>query len=92
MRLILGIIIGALLTLGGAYIADSRVPAATPQQRDQALAKAQDIMLSFGLTGAADVGTSVEDWQAMRRAGDAKRLTAANAAAAVRRPARRTEK
>jgi hypothetical protein len=27
MRLILGIIIGALLTLGGAYIADSRVPA-----------------------------------------------------------------
>jgi hypothetical protein len=27
MRLILGIILGALLTLGGAYVADSRVPA-----------------------------------------------------------------
>ena len=27
MRLILGIIIGGLLTLGGAYVADSRVPA-----------------------------------------------------------------
>jgi hypothetical protein len=27
MRLILGIILGALLTVGGAYVADTRVPA-----------------------------------------------------------------
>ena len=51
-----------------------RVPAPTDDQRDLALAKSQQILLSYGLTATADMGTSVEDWQAMRRAGDAGKL------------------
>jgi predicted amidohydrolase YtcJ len=50
------------------------VPAATPQQLDAAFAKAQEAMLSVGVTAAGDMGTSVADWQAFRRAGDAGTL------------------
>ena len=45
------------------------IPAPTPAQYDAALAKAQEIMLSVGLTAAADMGTSADDWAAMNRAG-----------------------
>lgn len=50
------------------------VPAALPRDRDAALAKAQDILLAHGITATADMGTSVDDWSVMRRAGDAGRL------------------
>ena len=50
------------------------VPAPRPKDRDAAFAKAQARLLSFGITAAADMGTSLEDWQAMRRAGDEGRL------------------
>ncbi|HEY6662295.1 MAG TPA: amidohydrolase family protein [Sphingomicrobium sp.] len=50
------------------------VPPATPAENDQALAKAQDILLSYGVTGVGSMSTSLGDWQAMRRAGDAGRL------------------
>ncbi|HWH18089.1 MAG TPA: amidohydrolase family protein [Allosphingosinicella sp.] len=50
------------------------VPAPLPRSRDQALARAQEIMLSHGLTAVADMGTSAEDWAVMRRAGDAGQL------------------
>ena len=50
------------------------VPAMLPRDRDAALAKAQDILLGYGVTATADMGTSAEDWQVMRRAGDAGRL------------------
>jgi predicted amidohydrolase YtcJ len=46
------------------------VPAPLPRTRDLALAKAQEILLSHGLTSVADMGTSGEDWLVMRRAGD----------------------
>jgi len=49
---------------------DKVIPAPRPEDRDLALAKAQEIFLSRGLTAVADMGTSIEDWQAMRRAGD----------------------
>ena len=45
-----------------------------PIQRDRALARAQEIMLSNGLTGVADMGTSLEDWSTIRRAGDNNQL------------------
>ncbi len=45
------------------------IPAPTPAQYDAALAKAQEAMLSVGLTAAADMGTSASDWAAMNRAG-----------------------
>jgi predicted amidohydrolase YtcJ len=53
---------------------ESAVPPALPLQRDRALARAQEILLSNGLTTVADMGTTAEDWSVMRRAGDAGRL------------------
>jgi predicted amidohydrolase YtcJ len=50
------------------------VPAPTPAEYDQALAKAQEILLSYGITGVGSMSTSLADWNAMRRAGDAGRL------------------
>ena len=50
------------------------VPAPRPEDRDAALAKAQEILLEHGITAVADMGTSIEDWQTFRRAGDTGRL------------------
>ncbi|WP_046349683.1 amidohydrolase [Sphingomonas changbaiensis] len=50
------------------------VPAPQPRERDIALSKAQAILLGFGITGIDDMGTSVEDWNVFRRAGDANVL------------------
>jgi predicted amidohydrolase YtcJ len=50
------------------------VPPALPLQRDRALQRAQDILLSFGVTSTADMGTTAADWEVMRRAGDAGQL------------------
>jgi predicted amidohydrolase YtcJ len=47
------------------------VPAPRPDDYDLALAKAQDILLARGVTAAADMGTTIQDWQSFRRAGDA---------------------
>uniref|UniRef100_UPI00286DB85E amidohydrolase n=1 Tax=Sphingomonas sp. TaxID=28214 RepID=UPI00286DB85E len=41
---------------------------------DAALAKAQELMLAVGLTAAADMGTSADEWAAMNRAGQAGSL------------------
>ncbi len=46
------------------------VPPPRPEDRDLALAKAQEILLHNGVTAVADMGTTIEDWQSMRRAGD----------------------
>ena len=53
---------------------ESKVPAPTGGEADAALAKAQDILLGYGLTAVADMGTSADGWRAMTRAGDAGRL------------------
>ncbi|MBN8501546.1 MAG: amidohydrolase [Sphingomonadales bacterium] len=49
---------------------DAKVPPPRPEDRDLALAKAQDILLAKGVTAIADMGTTIEDWQTYRRAGD----------------------
>jgi predicted amidohydrolase YtcJ len=46
------------------------VPPPAPKDRDIALEKAQRALLSMGITGIADMGTSIEDWQAFRRSAD----------------------
>lgn len=51
-------------------LVEGKVPPPRPEDRDLALAKAQDILLAKGVTAIADMGTSIEDWQAFRRAGD----------------------
>ena len=64
-----GIFIDAASELVGKF-----VPAPLPRVRDAALARSQEIMLANGLTAVADMGTSTDDWLAMRRAGDAGTL------------------
>ncbi len=51
-------------------LVNKAAPAVTAKDRDLALTAAQNIMLKYGLTAMADMGTSVEDWLAFRRAGD----------------------
>lgn len=46
------------------------VPEPRPGDRDVALRNAQEVLLANGITAVADMGTSIEDWQTFRRAGD----------------------
>ncbi|PLK25503.1 amidohydrolase [Novosphingobium sp. TH158] len=55
-------------------LVDRQVPKPRPAERDLALDKAQDLLASKGVTAVADMGTTIEDWQALRRAGDSGRL------------------
>jgi predicted amidohydrolase YtcJ len=64
---------GLLVDAARALI-DNAEPKPSPQQIDQALAKAQEILLGYGVTGVGSMSTSIADWQAFRRAGAAKRL------------------
>lgn len=50
------------------------VPPPRPEDRDVAFAKAQEVLLGYGVTAVADMGTGMADWGAYRRAGDAGRL------------------
>jgi len=45
-------------------------PAPSPKDRDHALDKAQRFYIARGISTVADMGTSIDDWQAYRRAGD----------------------
>jgi predicted amidohydrolase YtcJ len=60
-----GVLVDTAMDMVGA-----KVPPPRPEDRDMALAKAQDILLSRGVTAVADMGTTIEDWQSFRRAGD----------------------
>lgn len=64
-----GVFVDAAMPLVGRV-----VPPPLPVHQDRALARAQEIMLANGLTAVADMGTGVEGWNVMRRAGDAGRL------------------
>lgn len=53
---------------------EAHKPQPLARDRDRALALAQSHLLSLGITATADMGTTIEDWQTYRRAGDAGRL------------------
>ena len=63
-----------LLIDAAAALVEKIIPPPSPQQRDRAFAKAQDILLGFGITAAADMGTSAEDWSLFHAAGKDGRL------------------
>lgn len=65
---------GVFVDAAGALI-ERAVPAPRPNERDLALIEAQKIFHRYGITAAADMGTTIEDWQAYRRAGDAGALS-----------------
>ena len=51
------------------------MPQPSAKDRDAALAEAQTLLLKYGITGIADMGTSLDDWLSYRRAGDRGALT-----------------
>ncbi len=61
-----GIFVDAASELVGKF-----VPPPKPLERDIALGEAQKKLLSQGITAIADMGTTIDDWQSYRRAGDA---------------------
>jgi predicted amidohydrolase YtcJ len=73
---------------------DPSIPKPTQAEMDRALAKSQEILLGFGVTGVGSMSTSLADWAAFRRAGDSGRLqvrlmtymTASDAAQSGQRP------
>mgnify|MGYP003295921672 CR=1 FL=1 len=46
------------------------IPERTAAQQDESLARAQEQLLSVGVTAVGSMSTSLEDWAAFRRAGD----------------------
>lgn len=64
-----GVFVDAATTLVAAKLPEPR-----PADRDLALQKAQAILLRNGVTAVADMGTTIEDWQSYRRAGDTRWL------------------
>jgi len=55
-------------------LVSAKIPTTSPAQYDRALAEAQRLLLSNGLTAVADMGTSIDDWNALRRMGDSGKL------------------
>jgi len=55
-------------------LVSSHVPPPTARDFDAAFAQAQRLFFTRGLTAVADMGSSMQDWQAFRRAGDANQL------------------
>ena len=55
-------------------LVDKAVPKPTAAEMDRALAKSQEILLGFGVTGVGSMSTSVADWNTFRRAGESGRL------------------
>ncbi len=53
---------------------DPAIPKPSATDLDRALAKAQDILLGYGVTGVGSMSTSLQDWAAFRRSGDAGTL------------------
>ncbi len=60
---------GVFIDYASSLIANT-VPVPRPEDRDTALAMAQQRLLENGITAVADMGTSIEDWHTFRRAAD----------------------
>ncbi len=60
-----GVLVDNAMELVGKF-----VPAPRPEDRDLAFGETQKILHRYGVTGVADMGTTIEDWQTFRRAGD----------------------
>lgn len=62
--------LGLVLLSGKAGAGEQPASEPRAKDRDLAFAKAQWLLLSQGITTVADMGTTIEDWQTYRRAGD----------------------
>ena len=59
-----------VLVDAASELVDRVVPAPRPEDLDYAFGLTQNILFSRGVTAAADMGTTIQDWQTFRRAGD----------------------
>src|SRR5690606_25599306 len=64
-----GVLIGTAMDL-----VEDRIPPPRASDRDLALHRAQERLLARGVTAVADMGTTIQDWMTLRRAGDEGRL------------------
>ena len=64
---------GVLVDAAQALL-DKAIPQPLPRERDAAFASAQDQLLADGIVATADMGTTSDDWNTYRRAGDSGRL------------------
>jgi predicted amidohydrolase YtcJ len=55
-------------------LVNKAIPKPTIAEMDRALAKSQEILLGYGVTGVGAMSTTVADWNTFRRAGEAGRL------------------
>ena len=69
-----GAIQDGLFVDAARQLIDPAIPKPTPAEFDRALAKAQEILLGYGVTAVGSMSTSVKDWNAFRRAGESRRL------------------
>lgn len=69
-----GEIINGVFVDNAKALINRAIPAPTQAEMDQAFAKAQEILLGFGVTGIGSMSTSLDDWNTFRRAGDAGNL------------------
>ena len=51
-------------------LVEHAVPPPLPKERDAAFVQAQRILLRYGVTAVADMGSSIDDWLTYRRMGD----------------------
>jgi predicted amidohydrolase YtcJ len=69
-----GEIIDGVFVDNAKALINRAIPAPTRAEMDRAFAKAQDILLGFGVTGVGSMSTSLDDWTTFRRSGDAGSL------------------
>lgn len=55
---------------GAQALIEKVVPQPLPKERDAAFLTAQSILLQYGVTAVADMGTSIDDWFSYRRMAD----------------------
>lgn len=61
----LGVLVDAATSL-----IEKSLPKVSPKDRTAAFLKAQQILLGYGVTAVADMGTTIDDWMTYRRMGD----------------------
>jgi predicted amidohydrolase YtcJ len=66
-----GEIINGVFVDNAKALINRAVPAPTKAEEDQQFAKAQQILLGYGVTGVGSMSTSLDDWNTFRRSGDA---------------------
>jgi hypothetical protein len=61
---------GGVFVDAAMELIEKALPQPTQRDRNAAFLKAQELLLSMGVTATADMGTSVDDWLTYRRMGD----------------------